>query len=109
MPKYLIRASLTPEGLQGLLRESATARRSVVERMITGLDGQLEAMYWAFGEEDVYLLVDLPDNTSVAAACLTVSATGAVRTATTVLLTPEEVDEAIGRKVEYRAPGAAGA
>ncbi|AVZ76905.1 GYD domain protein [Streptomyces lunaelactis] len=106
MSKYLFRVTLTMEGLKGLLKEGGTARREVVERMVQSLGGQLESMHWAFGEEDVYVVVDLPGNASAAAMGLTASAAGGVRTSTVVLLTPEEIDEAVRQKVDYRAPGA---
>ncbi|MGP3972735.1 GYD domain-containing protein [Streptomyces sp. 8N114] len=106
MPKYLFRAKLTPDGLKGLLKEGGAARREVVERMVQSLGGRLESMYWAFGEEDVYVTVDLPSNASAAAIGLVTSAAGAIRTSTVVLLTSEEIDEAVRQKVEYRAPGA---
>jgi uncharacterized protein with GYD domain len=106
MPKYLFRAKLTVDGLKGLLKEGAAARREVVERMVQSLDGRLESIYWAFGEDDVYVTVEMPDNTSAAAMGLVTSAAGGVRTSTVVLLTPEEIDEAVRRQVEYRAPGA---
>jgi uncharacterized protein with GYD domain len=106
MPKYLFRAQLTVDGLKGVLKEGATARREVAERTVESLGGRLESMYWAFGEEDIYVTVDLPSNTSAAAMGLVTSAAGGVRTSTVVLLAPEEIDEAVRQKVEYRAPGA---
>jgi uncharacterized protein with GYD domain len=106
MSKYLFRVKLTVDGLKGILKEGATARREVVERMIQSLGGRVESMYWAFGDDDIYLTVDLPSNTSAAAMGLVTSAAGGVRTSTVVLLAPEEIDEAVRQKVEYRAPGA---
>ncbi len=106
MPKYLYKVKLTVDGLQGLLNEGGGARREVVERMVQSLGGRLESMYWAFGDDDVYVTVDLPNNTSAAAMGLVTSAAGGVRTSTIVLLSPDEIDEAIRQNVEYRAPGA---
>ncbi|PAZ13276.1 GYD domain protein [Streptomyces sp. SA15] len=106
MPKYLFKVKLTVDGLQGLLKEGAAARREVVERLVQSLDGRLESMYWAFGEDDVYVTVEFPDNTSAAAMGLVTSAAGGVRTSTVVLLTPDEIDEAVRKRVEYRTPGA---
>ncbi|MGW0733153.1 GYD domain-containing protein [Streptomyces sp. NPDC002851] len=105
MPKYLFRAKLTVDGLKGVLKEGGTARREAIERTVQSLGGRLESMYWAFGDEDVYVTVDLPGNTSAAAIGLVTSAAGSVHTSTVVLLTPEEIDEAVRQKVEYRAPG----
>ena len=47
----------------------------------------------------------MPDNVSVAAINMTIGASGAVRTKTTVLLTPEEVDAAVKKSPTYRPPG----
>jgi uncharacterized protein with GYD domain len=105
MPKYLIQASYTVDGLKGVLREGGTGRRQAVERMAESLGGRVEQMYYAFGESDVYVIVDLPGNVASAALGLRVSAAGGARTKTVVLLTSEEIDEAVRQEVEYRAPG----
>ncbi|AXE85529.1 MULTISPECIES: GYD domain-containing protein [unclassified Streptomyces] len=106
MPKYLFKVKLTPDGLKGLLREGGSARREVVARMVDGLGGRVESMYWAFGDDDVYVTAELPGNTSAAAMGMVVSAAGGVRTSTVVLLSADEVDEAVRQQVDYRAPGA---
>ena len=96
MPNYLAVASYTPEGLKALLKTGGTARRAAVEKMLESLDGHLKAFYFAFGENDAYLIVELPNNLAAAAISLAVAAAGAVRTKTIVLLTPEEMDEVAG-------------
>jgi uncharacterized protein with GYD domain len=105
MPKFLLEASLTAQGVKGLRAEGGTARRDVVTKAVESVGGRLEAFYFAFGEHDVYVLADLPDHESVAAMALTVNASGAVATRTIVLLTPEEVDAAAKRSVDWRPPG----
>jgi uncharacterized protein with GYD domain len=105
MPKYLIIASYSAQGAKGLLKEGESARRAAVEKLIESAGGRLEAFYFAFGENDVYSLVDLPDHASVAAATLTVTAGGGGRPKTIVLLTPEEVDQAAKKTVQFRPPG----
>jgi uncharacterized protein with GYD domain len=77
----------------------------VVAKAVAALGGKLETLYYCFGDEDVVALIDLPDNISVAAMSLAVSATGLVRTKTTPLLTVDEVDKALSKGVTYRAPG----
>ena len=69
------------------------------------LGGKLEATYYTFGQDDVIVIVDLPDNVAASALSLAVSASGLVRTKTTPLLTVEEVDKALAKSVNYRAPG----
>ncbi|MBV9101051.1 MAG: GYD domain-containing protein [Candidatus Dormibacteraeota bacterium] len=106
MPKYLIEFSYTAEGVKGLLKEGGTARREETTRLVESVGGTVEAYYFTFGRGDGIILADIPDQAGAAAASLTGSATGAVRVRTTVLITPEEMDEAARKKTEFRAPGA---
>ncbi len=105
MPKYLFQATFVGEGLKGLLKEGGSKRRETVEQMIKGMGGTLEGYYFAFGEDDSFVIADLPDNVSTAAIALIVNASGAVKVKTTVLLTPEEVDQVTKKSVDYRPPG----
>ncbi len=105
MPKYLVQAAYTAEGLQGLQKDKASGRKQAVTRAVEGLGGKLEAIYYALGEHDVVLIVDMPDVISGAALGLRVSSSGLVRTKTTTLLTLEEADRALSKTVDYRAPG----
>jgi uncharacterized protein with GYD domain len=105
MAKYLWCASYTADGVKGVLKEGGTSRKEAIEKVVADLGGSLDAFYFAFGNDDVYVLADLPDNTNAAAVSLSVAATGAVRIKTVVLLTPEEVDRAVHTTVGYRAPG----
>jgi uncharacterized protein with GYD domain len=105
MPKYLYQASYTADGAKGLLKEGGSKRRAMVEEMTKAAGGKIEAFYFAFGDSDVYLIVDAPDHTTAAAISLAVNASGAVSLKTTVLLTPEEVDQAAKKTVKYRSPG----
>ncbi|MFF3765879.1 GYD domain-containing protein [Streptomyces sp. NPDC001922] len=104
MPKFLIQATYTSEGTKGLLREGASGRRAAVDQVVTALGGTVESVYFAFGEDDVVLIIDLPDPVSMAAISLTVKASGALHTRATPLLTVEEIDEATRRQVPFRAP-----
>ena len=106
MPKYLWQASYTAEGTKGLLREGGTSRRKNLEKLVQGQGGRLEAFYYAFGDEDVYVIAELPDNVTASAISLNICASGAVRVKTVVLLNTEEVDEAAKKTVQYRPPGA---
>jgi uncharacterized protein with GYD domain len=105
MPKYLISASYSAEGLRGLQRDKASGRRQAVTTAIEGLGGKVEAFYNALGADDAYVIADLPDNSTAAALGIAVSVAGLVRTRTTALLTVEETDRALEKSVNYRAPG----
>ena len=106
MPKYLIEATYTLDGIRGVRSVGGSGRRDAVAEVAQSVGGRLESFYFAFGDRDVYAVVDLPDNESAAAVAMTVNASGAVTMKTTVLLTPEEVDGAGQRSVDYRPPGA---
>ena len=105
MAKYLWQANYVGEGLKGLLKEGGSSRRALVEKIIDSMGGKLEAFYYAFGETDLYAIVEMPDNVSTAAFALTVTASGAVTLKTTVLMTPEEIDKAAKKIPNYRPPG----
>ena len=105
MPKYLIQASYTVAGTKGLLKDGGTKRRTAVNLLMKQLGGSLEAFYFAFGDDDVYAIVEAPDNVTAAAVALTITASGAVKLKTTALLSPDEIDQAAKKSVPYRAPG----
>ena len=87
MPKYLLNVSYTTEGIQGVLKEGGSGRKAMVDNLVAGLGGTVEAFYFAFGDDDVIVIADLPDQTSAAAIAMRVGASGAAGVSTTVLLT----------------------
>jgi len=105
MPKYLVQAGYKAEGIKGLLKEGGSSRRASVEKSIQSIGGKVEAFYFAFGDTDVYVIADLPDNATAAALALTVTSAGTVTCKTTVLMTPEEIDAAAKKTLNYRPPG----
>jgi uncharacterized protein with GYD domain len=105
MAKYLFEASYTQQGVKGVQSGGGSSRRDAIAQMVEGVGGKLEGLYFAFGERDVYVIVDLPDNESATAVALTVNSAGGAAVRTVVLLTPEEVDAAAQRSVDYRPPG----
>jgi uncharacterized protein with GYD domain len=105
MPKFLVQARYTIEGIKGLVNDSASGRRADVQSAVKALGGTVEAFYYAFGDEDVVMILDLPNNIKAAALGLTASGAGAVQVRTTPLLTVEEVDKALDVRMQYRAPG----
>jgi uncharacterized protein with GYD domain len=105
MPKYLIEASYTAEGLKGLQKDGGTGRVKALTAALKGAGGKLEAAYWSLGDHDAIVVADLPDTVTATALAMAVSATGLVRTKTTVLLTADEIDAAMKKSVTYRGPG----
>lgn len=105
MPKYLIQANYTTEGLQGALSEGFQSRLDTVTSMIEGAGGTIEAFYFAYGEHDVIGIVDGPEEAALALS-LAVNASGAVELSTTPLVTIEQMDVARGQLPNFRPPGA---
>jgi uncharacterized protein with GYD domain len=106
MAKYLVNASYTAEGTRGLLKEGGTNRKKMVEEMAKKLGGKVDFFFYSFGVSDVVAIVEVPDATTAAAISMGIKATGAVEISMTVLISPEEIDNATKKTVGYRAPGA---
>jgi uncharacterized protein with GYD domain len=105
MPKYLVQANYVGEGLKGLLKEGGSSRRAAVEKLFGSVGGKVEAFYYAFGETDLFVIADAPDNVTAAALSLIVNAAGTATAKVTVLLTAEEIDAATKKTATYRPPG----
>ncbi len=105
MPKYLIQGSYTRDGLEGLIEDGGTGRRKAVEGLARGVGGSVEAFYFSFGGDDVFAVMDLPDDETAAALAVTIGRSGAVDVRTSVLLTAEQMDRVLEMKVDYSPPG----
>jgi uncharacterized protein with GYD domain len=53
------------------------SRRATVEKLFGSVSGKVEAFYYAFGETDLFIIADVPDNVTGAALSLIVNAAGA--------------------------------
>lgn len=105
MSRYMIIANYASEGAKGLVQTGGTDRRTAIDKLASDLGGHLESFDFAFGEDDAFVTVELPDNKAAAAVALAVNATGLVKVRTVVLLTPEEIDSASQQNINYRPPG----
>src|SRR5215218_2417180 len=108
MAMYLTRFSYTPETWARLI-ESSEDRRAAARSYIESVGGKLHGFWYAFGEHDGWNLWEAPDNVSMAAVALAIGGGGALSSMeTTVLLSVEELIEALGKakSIGYRPPGA---
>lgn len=105
MPKYLLQVNYTAEGAKGLIKDGGSTRRAIAQAAAESVGGRVESFYFAFGDTDAFVVAELPDHASAAAIALTVAGSGGASTRTTVLMTPEEVDQAARKSPLYRAPG----
>ena len=106
MSKYLFKANYTLEGLKGVRAKGAKSRADAIASMVNGMSGTVESFYFAFGDDDAYVIAEVKDATDVAAVSLAVAAAGGARVTTVQLLTPDQMDAAAKKNVAYRAPGA---
>ena len=105
MAKYLFHGSYTQSGIQGVLKDGGTGRRTAVDALAASVGGSVEAMYWGFGSDDFYVIADLPDHAAAAALAMTTGAAGVVSISTVVLLSADDMDAAVKLHPAYRAPG----
>jgi uncharacterized protein with GYD domain len=105
MPKYLLEVSYTAEGAKGLMKDGGSKRRAAARALVESLGGKLESIYYAFGKTDAIAIIDMPDNAAAAAGSLALAGSGAVTSKITVLLTPEEIDQAVKKSGTYTPPG----
>jgi uncharacterized protein with GYD domain len=108
MPLYLTRFSYTPATWAKLIQQPED-RRVAAAQYIEAVGGTMHGFWYAFGQHDAYSVYDAPDNVSIAAMAIAISAGGALSSfETTVLLTVEETLDALQRaaSISYRPPGA---
>jgi uncharacterized protein with GYD domain len=107
MPKYLAEGRYTPDGVKGIAHEGGSRRRADIAKTVESAGGKLESVYFAFGDADFFIIFDVPDNVSAAALSLAANQSGFVTSKIIVLMTPEEMDQAIKKSagIEYLPPG----
>ena len=105
MSKYLFYGCYTPEGLKGLMKEGGSKRIEAAKQALGSVGGSLEAFYFSNGEQDFYIIVNLPDHVSSTAITLAGNVSGTFSIRAVALLTPAEMDEAVKRNVDFRPPG----
>src|SRR5215472_15551625 len=106
MPKFMVIGSYKHEGAKGLAKEGGTARRASIAEAVESVGGKVEAVYFAFGADDFFIVLDLPDSAAMAAIALAAHQTGTVTSRAILLMTPEEMDAALKKNVRFRPPGA---
>ncbi len=105
MPKYLYHGSYTDDGLKGLIKDGGTKRMEVAKKAIESLGGKMEAYYFAFGSNDFFLIAEVVDNVNAVTGSLVANASGTIKVSITPLITPEEVDLAVKKTVDWSPPG----
>jgi len=105
LPKYLFQVNYPGDSLKGILAKGGSVRKTAAQAAAKLLGGRVESFHFAFGATDAFVIADLPSNTAAAALAMSVSAGGGATVVTTVLLTPDEIDNAAGARVRFRPEG----
>jgi uncharacterized protein with GYD domain len=105
MPTFMIKASYSAEGTRGLMKDGGTGRRDAIEALITSRGGTLKSFYYAFGDDDLYIIAELPSNADLVAVSLAINASGGAKVKSNTLLDAAEIDDAVQKAVRYRPPG----
>jgi len=95
MPLYLYQAAYTPESLAAQIKDPKD-RVEVVKPVFDAIGARILAAGHPFGEYDVLVVFEAPNDTAVASLALAVGAGGAVKSArTTRLLSTQEWVESL--------------
>lgn len=109
MPIVMTHATYAQAGIKGLIQDGGSKRKAAVKQMVEAAGGKLHAFYFAYGDADVVLIAEYPDNATAASVAVAVGGSGAISSfRSMVLIAPEEMDAAAKKSVAYRAPGAKG-
>ena len=107
MGKYLLQASYTQQGTSGLIQKPED-RTAVLQEMVSSVGGKVISLDYCFGDYDIVIVLEAPDDTTVAAVSMAAAASGvASNIKTTVLISMAPGFEAAKKasSVAYRAPG----
>lgn len=107
MPHYLIQASYSAQSISGLI-SSGEDRSGVITSLVEGMGGKVESQYQCFGDYDVMIVLELPDNVSMAALSMVAGASGGLTNFKTTVLIPISQGVEAARKaagIGYRPPG----
>jgi uncharacterized protein with GYD domain len=109
MPIVMTHVTYSPAGIKGVIQDGGSKRKAAVKQMVEAAGGKLHAFYFAYGDTDVVIIAEYPDNATAASVAMAVGGAGVVSSfRSTVLITPDELDAAAKKSVTYRPPGAKG-
>ena len=94
MPTYIAMLKWTPQGLQNL--KESPSRLDAARKGFEAAGIKMKDFYMVTGKHDMILIVDAPDDTTLAKALLTAASQGSVVTETCRAFTEDEYRKIIG-------------
>lgn len=104
MAKYMFKVAYSTDGLSGVVKEGFAEREKYLKELGASMGVTFEAIYWALGDDDAFIIVDGP-SANVIAGSLAASMSGTGKVTTVPLLTAAEMDEACSQLPDFRKPG----
>lgn len=104
MPHFLQQVAYSQEGWEAIVADPQN-RIEAVRPATEKLGGKIEAAWFSFGDHDIVVITDMPDNVSAAAISMAFAAGGACKSVqTTPLISPDEAVQALkkARECGYR-------
>jgi uncharacterized protein with GYD domain len=107
MPKFLMQATFTPDGVKNLIEQGGTKRQEQLQGLAQSLGGTLEAVYFSPQRNEGFVILDLPDGQRInlAGTLMAVNAGGFVQIKAQPVLTARELDSAVERARSIKVPG----
>lgn len=97
MAKFMYLGKYTADGLRGLAAEGGTKREAAIEKLVGSIGGTVLEYFFAVGEYDFVVIIDVPDNAAGLIAPILTGSTGTVRVVTVPLMSPKDMDEVCAR------------
>jgi uncharacterized protein with GYD domain len=95
MPFYMTQSKLSKDAIQALIANPQD-RSDPIRKLLEAIGGKLHHYFFAFGDYDIVILYEAPDNASAAAAVLAALGAGAANVSeTTVLMSMDEAGAAM--------------
>ena len=107
MPKFLMQATFSPDGVKNLIEQGGTKREEQLQGLARSLGGSLEAVYFSPQRNEGFVILDLPDGQRInlAGTLMAVNAGGFVQIKAQPVLTARELDGAVEKARSVRVPG----
>jgi GYD domain len=91
MAKYLFRVIITKVTSAGSPADYGAGWETSLSDAVANAQGTVESIYFAFGDTDIYMVADLPDEGAVAELSLAIAQGGDATVRTVVLFAPSRV------------------
>jgi len=107
VPKFLMQATFSTDGVKNLIEQGGTKREQQLQGLARSLGGSLEAVYFSPHRNEGFVIFDLPEGQRInlAGTVMAVNAGGFVQVKAQPVLTAKELDSAVEKARSVKVPG----